>query len=798
MAKFPYLDATLSTQVRSHDLLARMSLAEKIAQMQGVREQKKRLEDHLGRFDGRHAQTIFPHGIGHFARPSERSDPTGPNRTPAESVRFGNAIQKWLIENTRWGIPALFHEETLHGHAARHSTCFPQAIGLASSFNPSLVEQVMAVAATEMRCRGGHQAFAPVLDIARDPRWGRIEETYGEDPYLATTLGLAALRGLQGTSSAELKHDKVIATLKHLAGHGEPQGGQNTAPCNIGERTLRELFLLPFEACVRLMEVRSVMASYNEIDGIPSHINVHLLQNILRREWGFNGTVISDYYALDELINYHGICNDPAYIAQLALNAGVDVDLPDGKTYRQLSQLVSSGTVSEAVIDQAVLRVLRDKFDLGLFEKPYADEGRAAAMIGCDQHSDLAYSAALQSIILLKNDQSILPINAGKYNSIALIGPHTNDCLLGGYSDVPLNTVTIHQAMARHLEERNIQLYQHPGCHITRDDWPKGKDSLAANSFSKERWLRDSVELGEVNRNLQLIAEAEQLAADTDLVVLVIGENEAVCREAWSADHLGDSHSLQLIAQQDLLLERILATGTPTIVVLQNGRPLALGEYNHRITTLLEIWYAGQRGGDALVDILFGKVSPSGRLPVSFPRSVGHLPAYYNHKPTAKRGYLLDKNHSVFGFGHGLTYSEFEYSKLSVIQLPTPEQPSITLRCTVRNVGAVAATEVVQLYVAHRYSGVSPRPQLELKGFHRCNLEPAQAASIEFCLPASMLGHFNLDMDYEVFLGEIRLIIGSSSTDHQLETTLDIHQHFACSGENRQYICESRNITPAN
>ncbi len=791
MAQYPYQDSTLSSQVRAEDLLQRLSISEKVAQMSGLRTRKKELEDEEGNFNDQHAPYLMPFGIGHFARPSERAEPHNPNRTPRQTVRYSNALQHWLIHNTRWGIPALFHEEALHGHAARDSTSFPQAIALASSFNPELMEQAMSAAAREMRARGGHQAFSPILDVARDPRWGRIEETFGEDPYLITAFGIAAVRGLQGQHTGPIASDKVIATLKHLAGHGEPEGGLNTGPCNAGERLLREVFLAPFEACLKAQPARSVMASYNEIDGVPSHLNTHLLRTILRGEWQFNGTLISDYYALRELMNYHQISQDPRKIALLALNTGIQLDLPDGEIYQNLEALVDQGLVEESIIDTAVLRILRDKIELGIFENPYVDESTAVSVTGCREHRDLAYQAALQSLVLLKNHDHTLPLDHSKLKSVAVIGPHANDCLLGGYSDVPRHTVTILEGIKRFLEHSHVAVHHHLGCELTQQNWALGEDSRAANCASKERWLRDEVVWADETHNATLIQEAVTLAKQVDRVILVLGENEAICREAWSSEHLGDATCLRLAGQQQELLTQLLATGTTTILVLQNGRPLVLSDFVDDIPAIIEMWYLGQEGGAALADIVFGKCAPSGRLPVSFPRSEGQLPCYYNYKPSAKRGYIDDSTSPLFPFGHGLGYSTVEYSDLQILSMPSQENPTIDLCFRLRNLGQRPTTEVAQLYVRNRFSSVITRPVLELKGFHRCDLDVSEQVQIQFSLPVDMLGHYAADMKYRVDLGEVEVIVARSSSDHTLNQTLTIEQTFEICSSRRRYLCQS-------
>ena len=429
-----YKDPAQPIEARVEDLLKRMSLEEKVAQLQTVWEQRQALETDEGVFSDAHAARILGLGIGQVARPTENKAPLSPNKSPEKTVAFVNAVQKWLLENTRWAIPAIFHEEALHGHAAPGATSFPQAIALASTWDPALVQEVYSITAAEVRRRGAQQALTPILDVARDPRWGRFEETMGEDPYLVAAMGVAAVRGFQGDGPG-IPKDKVIATLKHLAGHGEPRGGLNIAPTPVGDRELREVFLFPFEAAVKVAGARSVMASYNEIDGIPSHSNKTLLQDILRNEWHFDGVVVSDYFAIRELLSRHHITDSKAGAAKIALEAGVDVEMPDGDAYRHLVELVKSGQVTIDTVDTVVKRILHEKFMLGLFEDPYVEPRGVEEFVGREEHRGVAQRAAEKAMVLLKNDDDLLPFDASEIGSIAVIGPHADDYAINVHFD---------------------------------------------------------------------------------------------------------------------------------------------------------------------------------------------------------------------------------------------------------------------------------------------------------------------------------------------------------------------------
>ena len=775
-SELKYKNPNLPINERVKDLLGRMTLEEKSAQLQAIWIKRQALETEKGGFDPSKAKEILGLGIGHIARPSENKSPVTPNKTPLQTVEFVNATQQWLMEKTRLGIPAIYHEEALHGHAARDATSFPQAIGLASTWDPSLVEDIYSVTAAEVRRRGGTQVLTPILDVARDPRWGRIEETLGEDPYLAAILGVASVRGFQGNTPNHIGKDKVSATLKHMAGHGEPTGGLNTAPAPIGERTLREIFLFPFEAAIKLAGARSVMASYNEIDGIPSHANKNMMTGILRNEWGFNGTVVSDYFAINELVTRHGIARNKSEAAALALNAGIDIEMPDGDTFIQLPKLVKEGKIALSAVDKAVARILTEKFLLGLFDHPYTPTNGITEFIGNDAHRALALKAAEKSVILLKNTNNLLPLDVSKLKSIAVIGPHADETLLGGYSDVPKNTISVLQGIKNYLNDHSdepIQVLYAKGTELTLNNWVPGEDSQKAQSLSKERWHRDEVIAASAEVNTGRIAKAVSAAQKTDATILVLGDNEGTSREAWAESHLGDRTELDLFGEQQLLADALLATGKPVVVVLINGRPLSIGKLSEQASAILEGWYLGQETGNAVASVVFGDVNPGGKLPVSIPRSAGHIPAYYNYKPTAKRGYAFDQTDALFPFGFGLSYSTFDYSDLAINKTQAKAGESIEVSFTLKNTSTRKGDEVAQLYIRDTVASLT-RPVKELKGFKRVTLEGNQSTRITFELFINQIGFYGHDMSYIVEPGEIQLMIGSSSQDIHLTGKFDI------------------------
>lgn len=740
----PYRNPHLSIEQRVDDLLGRMTLEEKVAQTLSIwPEMQHGFTDAKGNFAPPAAAALLHHGMGQISRASAGKD-------PSSNAEFSNAIQKYLVEHTRLGIPAIIHEEALHGMMAQGATSFPQAIALSSTWDTDLVEKVFAAATAEVRARGGHQVLAPVLGPARDPRWGRTEETYGEDPYHNARIGEACIRGFQG-AGPEVDNRHVIATAKHFAVHSQPEGGENCAPGNYSERVVRENFLPPFEAAIKKAGALSVMASYNEVDGIPSHSSHWLLERILRQEWGFQGYVVSDYFGVRQLITLHHVADTPEEAAKKALEAGVDVELPSGDCYKTLGDQIRIGRIAEATLDQAVARTLRAKFMLGLFENPYVDPAYAAQISNNPDHRKLALQAAQEAIILLKNENNLLPLGRSKIKSIAVIGPNAGICILGEYSGQPPQAVSILEGI-RNKVGSTIRVQYAEGCKITKN--PTG-------------WNDDKVELPSVASDEREIAEAVRAAKECDVALVVIGGNEQTSREAWSKTHLGDRASLDLIGRQNDLLKAVLATGKPTVVFLINGRPLAIDYVAEHVPAILEGWYLGEETGNAVADVIFGDTNPSGKLPISIPRSVGQLPAFYNYKPSAHRGYLFAKRGPLFPFGHGLSYTSFEYSNLKLSPSASIEpQGEITVCVEVKNSGAVAGAEVVQLYIRDEVSSVT-RPVKELKGFERIFLKPGETKTVTFKLTPAELSFLNEEMKRVVEPGMFEIMVGSSSVSYK-------------------------------
>jgi beta-glucosidase len=750
-----YRNPDLPVEQRLADLLSRMTLEEKVAQLQGTWQNPNSRQDpnlmfvgEKGVFLPQRAAVALKVGLGEMSRPSE-------NRSPRQMAEFTNTLQKWMKENTRLGIPILFHDECLHGHAAPKGTSYPQPIALASSWDPDLVRDVFSATAAEVRARGAHQCLTPVVDLARDPRWGRTEETYGEDPYLVSRIGVAAVQGFQG-SGPFIDKAHVLATLKHFAVHGQPEGGTNVAPGNYSERVVREYFLKPFEAGVKQGHAQSVMASYNEIDGIPSHSNRHLLTDILRHEWGFDGVLVSDYFAISDLRTLHHVAATDDDAAKMALDAGVDVELPGADTFRDLVEQVKQGHIAEATVNQAAAHMLREKFLTGLFEDPYVDPAYAEKITNSPEHQQLALQAAHEAIILLKNQGNLLPLDKTKYKRIAVIGPNAAEVHLGGYSNNPGRGVSLLEGI-KHKVGPNTEVLYSLGCKITE---------------SLPDWDADKVVLGDPRLNAQRIQEAVKVAQKADIAILVIGGNEQTSREAWAANHPGDRDNLDLLGNQDDLVKAILSTGKPVVVFLMHGRPNSINYIAENVPAILDGWYLGQEGGTAAADVIFGDYNPGGKLPITVPRSVGQLPDYYYQKPSAKREYLGSTTLPLYPFGWGLSYATFHYQNLRTDPDSIGPEGETKVSVEVTNTGKVPGEEVVQLYIRDEVSSVT-RPVKELRGFRRIALAPGETRTVELSLGFDELSFLDRDMRRTVEPGSFKLMVGGNSQD-LTDTTLRV------------------------
>ena len=732
-----YKDATLPIADRVADLLPRMTLEEKVNQLKWDWQQNVSVIDPTGTYTSETARKALAAEWGGDLK-----------LTPRNAAILRNAVQRYQLEKTRLGIPVIFPGEALHGYMEYGSTSFPQALGLASTFDAALVKRVFTAVGDEAGSRGSGQVFSPVLDMERDPRWGRTEEGYGEDPYLISRMGVAAIEGLQGDSYMIDRHH-VLATAKHFAVHGQPEGGTNTAPGNISERVIRETFLVPFEAAVKEAQVGSMMASYNEIDGVPSHVNHWLLDKVLRQEWGFDGFISSDDNALQMLVSTHHVAFNEADAARQAIAAGVDFDVADAPAFNTLVDQVKQGTVPESEVDRAVSRVLAAKFRLGLFDNPYVDPDYAEKTNNSPEHKKLAAEAARKVIVLLKNDKNLLPLDMTKLKSIAVIGPNAADVHLGGYSRDPGYGVSVLDGIKAKVGDKVKVLYAE-GCKIT----------TAPEGF--EGWWANDVQLVDAKTQTASIQAAVDAAKKADVSIVVVGENESTNREAWSEDHRGDRDSLDLLGAQNDLVKAVVETGKPVVVLLLNGRPLSVNYIAEKVPAILEGFYLGEEGGTAAADVIFGDANPGGKLPITFPHTVGALPDYYNHKPSANRSYEFSTRQPLFPFGFGLSYTTFKFDNLKVEPQQIMLAGTAKISVDVTNTGTREGDEVPQLYIHQRVASVT-QPVMQLKGFERITLKPGEKRTVTFTVNPEMLSIVNIDMHRVVEPGIFDLMVGPSS-----------------------------------
>ena len=631
-------------------------------------------------------------------------------------ARLYNAVQTWVIKSNRLGIPALFLEEGLHGYMDFDEVVFPQSINLAASWNPGLARRTGATIAAQARANGVAMILAPVLDVAREPRWGRVEEDFGEDPFLTGQLGAAFVRGMQG-DSLDSDHT-VIAEPKHFAGHGSPEGGINTSPVHAGEREVRSIMLKSFEPVIREAGAMGVMAAYHDIDGVPCTGNPWLLNHVLREEWGFAGFVLSDLGAIRRLYDPHHVAATPADAALLALNSGVDMQFYDFDHDVFLNAIVAGlkdGRTSEAVLDRAAGRVLRLKFLLGLFEHPYVDEKLDAGVRHSQAQTELALESARESLCLLKNDQRLLPLSKD-LKRIAVIGPNANVARLGDYSEA-----------ARESAEQGM-------FEQIKGIVPPATEVRFADGEN--------------------IPAAVKLARKAEVVILGLGECQKISGEGF------DRSDLDLPGKQEALLEAVVGTGRPVVLVLQNGRPLSITWAAVHVPAILETWYAGQRGGRAIAETLFGANNPAGRLPVSVPRNVGQLPVFYNHFPSKNENYVEGDGSPLFAFGHGLSYTTFRYDPAAAAISTTGNEVEISARVT--NTGGREGDEVAQLYVRQKTASVAT-PVKSLKGFARIHLRAGEAQSVSFRIKTTDLAVWTAAGEWKVEPGEFAYGVGGSS-----------------------------------
>jgi beta-glucosidase len=761
----PYRDSSRPVDERVADLLARMTRAEKVAQLGSFWAFEVVGPDGL---DLERLRALASDGIGQITRLAGST-----NLRPSEVAEVADAIQRQLVEGTRLGIPTIIHEECLHGLIAWAAPCFQQSIGAAAAFDPSVVEAMAATIRRRMLLTGARHALAPVLDIARDPRWGRIEETYGEDPYLATELGCAYIAALQGPDLAE----GVLATAKHMVGHGLAEGGLNQAPAHIGPRELRDEQLLPFEAAVRLAGIASVMPAYCDVDGVPCHASTELLTTILRDEWGFDGIVASDYMGVEMLATAHRLTADLGEAARLALAAGVDSELPRTVAFGEpLAAALAAGRVDDELLDAAVGRMLRVKFRLGIFERPYVDVPTAADFDAlAEAESRAARTLAERSLVLLKND-GVLPL-APDLRRIAVVGPIADSArdLLGDYSHlVHMETL---QEMRSGVDALGVigdgEVFA-PGDELAgrRTILDAVRASFARSAVVHARGTGISSGTDEE------LEAAVALARDADVAIVILGERSGLTMDSTTGE-FRDRVGLGFMGRQQELLEAVVATGTPVVLVVVSGRPLVLTWAVEHCAAILLAWVPGDAGPDAIADALSGVVNPGGKLPVSMPRHVGQVPQTYRHHPTGGRShpkgdYVDSPVQPLFPFGYGGSYTTFAVERLVLdrTRLATAGD-AVTIRVDVTNTGPVAGDEVVQLYIRDEEATVA-RPVRELRGFRRVHLAPGACRTIAFQLSTEQLSYVGADLRRVVEPGRVSVQVGTSSADLPLAAHLEL------------------------
>ena len=754
---FPYKNPTLPVETRVADLLSRMTLEEKVGQLLcplGWEMYKIKGNDVLP--SDKFKQLIKDRNAG-MLWATYRADPwtkktlaTGLN--PALAAKAGNALQKYVMENTRLGIPLFLAEEAPHGHMAIGATVFPTGIGMAATWSPQLINEVGKAIGKEIRLQGGHISYGPVLDLARDPRWSRVEETFGEDPVLTGEIGKAMVTGLGGGDLS--RPYSTLATLKHFLAYGISESGQNGNPSFAGMRELHENFLPPFRQAINAGAL-SVMTSYNSMDGIPCTANHYLLTELLRDEWKFKGFVVSDLYSIEGIHQSHFVASTMKEAAVMALSAGVDIDL-GGDAYMNLMDAVNRKEISKEILDAAVSRVLRLKFEMGLFENPYVDPGKAKKEVRCKEYVTLARQAAQASITLLKNEHSLLPLDRSM--KVALIGPNADNCynMLGDYTAPQ--------------EEENVK---------TVLDGIRAKLSSSQVEYVKGCSIRDTVTSD--------IEQAVTAAQRSEVVIAVVGGSSArdfktsyketgaaIADEKTISDmECGegfDRATLSLLGKQLELLKALKATGKPLIVVYIEGRPLDKNWASENADALLTAYYPGQEGGNAIADVLFGEFNPAGRLPFSVPRSVGQVPVYYNKKAPQSHDYVEMSASPLYSFGYGLSYTTFEYSDLYLSAL-TPH--SFEVSCKIRNTGKYDGEEVVQLYLRDEYASVV-QPLKQLKHFARLFLKCGEEQEVKFILSEEDFALVDRNLKRVVESGTFQVMIGAASDDIRLQTKMEI------------------------
>ncbi|MGF6961718.1 glycoside hydrolase family 3 N-terminal domain-containing protein [Paraburkholderia youngii] len=769
-----YRNPAAAVEERVADLLARMTLDEKIAQLHAAwlvlsadGNHKARSIDFAQSANQITVDEILQYGLGQITRP------LGTHTVePKEGVRALNELQRRMVEDTRLGIPVMAHEECLVGLMIKDATLFPSPLNYAATWNPRLVGEVGTIIGEQARSIGCHQGLAPVLDVSRDPRWGRTEETLGEDPYLVGVLACHYVKGLQG------EQRDLLATLKHFVGHSASEGGRNHAPVHVGPRELNDVFMLPFEMAVKLANAGSVMPAYHDVDGVPCHGDRTLLHDTLREKWGFDGLVVADYAGVDLLYSHHAVARDSASAAALAFNSGLDVELPGHECAVHLKEALERNEITEATIDTAVSRVLRVKFQLGLFENPYVDPERVDVKSAAA--GDTAYQVALESAVLLRNQGDVLPLDANGADKIAVIGPTADDplALLAGYS-FPVHLINSGEqstaSIATPLRSLrallgNERVIHAQGCDIIKER--RAGAPVFPGDVSLD--LTGDAHCDElISKDTDGIAAAVEAARQAGVALVFVGDLAGLFQSGTVGEG-SDTDSLDLPGVQQALLQAVVDSGTPTVVVMTGGRPYNLGGLEDRIAAQIMAFAPGERGAEALADLLVGRANFSGRLPLSVPKSAGAVPYVYNHRLKSAGTPIAYHFGCRYPFGFGLGYTQFRYGDLALAHSEVPiEDGTIELSFTLDNIGARDGTEIVQIYVRDRHASVA-RPVRELKAFARVPLAAGASARVRVKLPVDMLNFTDARGERIVEPGDFDLLVGSSSRDIHLSGTVAV------------------------
>ena len=753
-SKVDFQDASFSPAERAKALISQMTLEEAAAQLNCPRAADVMADPDT--FQSNYP--YFEFGIGGVYSASL-------DAAPAENARAVMALQEAVMERSRFGIPAFIFEECLHGLLATGATQFPQAMAMACAFNPPLVEKVFSATAAEARARGSQACFSPNIDVCTDPRWGRSEETWGEDPFVISASANAIIKGLQGEKSDYLNDDKMAVSVKHFAGYGQGIGGRNFAPSHIGPIELQNVTLAPFRTAVKDSGAVGLMASHGEIDGVPAHADIELLDDTLRQDWGFDGYVVSDWDDIRRIYTLHGVAGSEAEAAIMALKAGVDIELANNGVYMMLPQLVRDGKVSESFVRRAAERILRAKFKCGLFDMPLAKPDLAKQISRSPDHKALAREMAEESVVLLKNEGNILPLNPKTRQRVLVVGPNAASVHLGGYSPKPHLGVSLLEGIRDYASGLDIDVLYAPGCKITVGG--EGNNEIETDAD-------DTAQFAAADSNQTLIAEAADMAKTVDTIILAVGGNEHTAREAYFAgDSRGDRDDIDLFGDQNKLIEALSETGKPMAAVLIHGRPLSPELLVKKCPAILDAFYPGEEGGHALARLLFGEVNPSGKLPVTLVRNVGQIPGFYYQQPTGRfRNYVASDSAPLFVFGHGLSYTSFEISEPHVQSKKVSVNDEIKVTVRVKNTGQYFGQEVVQLYLRDEIASRA-RPIKQLRGFQKIALEPGEDRQVEFTLGPEDYGFYNADGKLLLEPGTLKVMVGANSEElKELTVTL--------------------------